>query len=233
VCVCVCVCRAAATDQSKPVWLGPRRMAAERRASRARPGRPPPPRPPNRGGRIPPSTPHLPRACRSHPRLGALHHGVYSMDALPLCDRHRRPLHLIVNTDESWRPGEHWLSIFCTKDGTVEVADSLALGPPFDARLLIFAKQFGGKIVYNTRALQDLTSVACGLFALSHAHFRAMGLSFETWLARFDSHDLAANTRRVQCDFIDIYANRNRLAPTLPRQTWRMWVARCRSSGGW
>jgi len=177
---------------------------------------------------IPLSTLDLVQACRSHPRLGRIHFGTFSMDNLPQCKTFKKPLHLIVNTDGSGQPGQHWLGVYCSHHGDVEVMDSLASGPPYDPRLARFIRQFGGKITHNTHALQDTSSVACGLFCLSHAHYRAMGLSFGTWLARFDALDLHGNTRLVQCDFVTLFANRSALSPTLPRQTWLMWVALCR-----
>lgn len=182
-----------------------------------------------RGVRIPLSTVELLQACRSHERVNRVHFGVFSIDLLPTCSAYKKPFHLIVNCSPSTQPGSHWLSLYCSKDGTVEILDSLARGPPFDARLVHFAKKFGSVIRTNSHVLQDDASVACGLFALSHAHFRTAGMAFEAWLARFEKHDLKRNSRIVECDFIRHYAMRNAQAPTLPKQTFGKWVALCRA----
>lgn len=172
------------------------------------------------------STVDVEAICRAHPVLARVHYGTFPMDMLPADKDFKRPVHFCVNTDPSTLPGQHWISIYSEGKRHAEVMNSLG-GPPLkDPRLTAFLARLahGNKAVTNTQTLQDGQSVACGLYVLSHAFFRAAGMPFRTWLARFAPQNLTANTRRVQCDFIKRYGHRGWLTPAVPRATWVRWM---------
>lgn len=97
-----------------------------------------------------------------------LYRGVYSMDKLP----HRASGAYVINTDDSDEDGSHWIAVF-VKNNTVEYMDSYGL-PPLDSRCELF---LGKDYYFNTCALQQLYSNACGFYCIYFLLQRARGYS--------------------------------------------------------
>ena len=55
--------------------------------------------------------------------------GVFARDELPDVSREIRPWCLILNTDPKDKPGTHWLALFASRNGPLEVFDSFGLPP--------------------------------------------------------------------------------------------------------
>ena len=73
--------------------------------------------------------------------------GVYPLDKLP--DIIKLPINIIINTDPSYMPGEHWVSLSINKDCYGEYFDSLGL-PPLKKKFSIIWKKIvkkGGYII--------------------------------------------------------------------------------------
>lgn len=93
--------------------------------------------------------------------------GVYAADALPNKLPKRRPLLLVVNTDTSDQPGQHWVSMFIDKQDKGEYFDPVGMQP-----LPIFDKfltKFCSTYVYNNSQLQSSISYVCGHYAIVYA----------------------------------------------------------------
>lgn len=89
--------------------------------------------------------------------------GVFCRDQLPL-QINRRPVALIVNTDDCKDPGEHWLAIHLDSDGTGFYFDSFGL-PPLDEHIFSFlVRHAPNRIDINKSVLQCTSSMSCGLF---------------------------------------------------------------------
>ena len=104
-------------------------------------------------------------------RLGFL--GTFARDQVP--NPSSIPCCVIMNTDPSWLPGEHWIVLLVKGDGTGEFFDSFGLPPS----VYDLAKWFPSRRVsYNHRLLQKSDS-ACGYFCLYYLFHRASGLPLE------------------------------------------------------
>lgn len=55
--------------------------------------------------------------------------GVFARDELPDLKQERRPFALVLNTDPRSKPGQHWLAIFASLNGPIELFDSFGLSP--------------------------------------------------------------------------------------------------------
>ena len=92
--------------------------------------------------------------------------GVYAMDTLPT----RQMGAYVINLDNHDEPGSHWVAVY--DDGNqVEYMDSYGL-PPSDPRCLLF---LGQKFKYNSYALQQPLSNACGFYCIYFLIRRSRG----------------------------------------------------------
>ena len=85
--------------------------------------------------------------------------GVFSRDTLP--QKVHWPSALIINTDKSNQPGEHWLAIYYDENGTSEFFDSYG----FDTEFYNFTNYLNltsNNYIYNKKTLQGLFSNYCG-----------------------------------------------------------------------
>lgn len=115
--------------------------------------------------------------------------GVYPKDLLP-----RRidnlPALMVVNTDKSGRPGEHWLAISIDKDGRGELFDSLATPP--DAMLSNYMNRHTIAWTHSTRQLQSFASRYCGHYVVFYVAFRSLNYNLNRITMIF-SHDTGLN----------------------------------------
>ena len=92
--------------------------------------------------------------------------GVYPIDMLPQsCEGM-----YVINTDEHYRPGEHWIAVYNN-----EYFDSFGF-PPLDVRIRHF---MGSTIIHNNIPLQQMLSNACGFYCVYYLLERARGRSME------------------------------------------------------
>ena len=111
----------------------------------------------------------------------------------------RKPSVYIVNTDNSGRPGQHWVLFYFPRRGPAEFFDSLAHTPEsyrtrFRNVLIVNAPRYA----YNNRQLQDVQSDSCGAFCLYYAIRRWKGASMKKILGSFHHQTLRTNDRLVR-----------------------------------
>ena len=70
-------------------------------------------------------------------------HGVFSSDRLPELPVKQRPATLVVNTDPSCRPGEHWIAIYLLKRGHVKYLESYGKAPNVYSIRIFLARNSG------------------------------------------------------------------------------------------
>src|ERR1700742_1337630 len=105
-------------------------------------------------------------------------------DVIP-CDELRNvklvkfPLCLVVNTDPSTKPGDHWVALYIeNKTSCVEFFDSYGFGIKYYAKeFKEFAIRCKRRLRENTRQLQNCGSVVCGNYALYFLYKRLKGCS--------------------------------------------------------
>lgn len=125
---------------------------------------------------------------------------VVPIDKLPNVKQMKKQL-LIANTDESWKNGSHWFSVFCNKKKTnVEIFDSSGLFVSQNNRYLLdfLNKNFPGKLVkFNLNAIQNPFSNLCGIYCLVYALYKSRGKSLTQFLKLFHHDNLKANDKKV------------------------------------
>ena len=111
------------------------------------------------------NTLQLNSALEKDPALSKITTGVFAANRLPLMFK-KHPQFLILNTDVSTGPGEHWVALYIPQDGRpVEFWDSLARPPGyyhkrFEQCCIINGPSY---MMTNTR-VQDFTSDVCGQY---------------------------------------------------------------------
>lgn len=110
------------------------------------------------------------------------------------------PALLILNTDNSTGPGEHWCAVFITNSKHCEYFDPL--GAPPNNPLLGYSfiphlSKFSKTIEHNIVPVQHITAATCGPHCLFYCHYKARGLSLESIIRRFYTADTNINDTKV------------------------------------
>lgn len=130
------------------------------------------------------------------PILKSYFQGVLASDQLPMSPSKRTSAY-IVNTDPHDKPGRHWIA-FWTDQGICEIMDSYGLPLQYyQARPLERWTKKWKYIVSNGRALQSLTSKACGHYCLFYLKAKSKGYSMQDFLTYFSKKDYVANDHQV------------------------------------
>lgn len=120
--------------------------------------------------------------------------GVYAMDNLPDRIPHL-PIFVIINTQTSNLPGEHWKAIYISKEKIGEVFDSFAL--PVSIRLLQWMNIFSRKWIRSSLTVQSPLSALCGTYTLYYVltrlHFRNLNSLLQVF-----SRDLRKNDNLME-----------------------------------
>lgn len=119
--------------------------------------------------------------------------GVYPLDMLP--NIIQLPMNIIINTDPSFMPGEHWVSLSINKDGYGEYFDSFGL-PPLKKEIFDYLEANCDKgWVYNKVALQSLTSNTCGHYCVLNTIFHCQNRSTDDFISKFNNHTVKNDER--------------------------------------
>ena len=101
--------------------------------------------------------------------------GVYACDQIP-SEEYPIPYAMIVNTDPSYKSGEHWVSVFVPSFDVVEYFDPYG-GRPMNEEIYRFIKMFRVKKYYNIRLQSyDIQSDTCGFFCILYVSCRCVGV---------------------------------------------------------
>ena len=120
--------------------------------------------------------------------------GVLPIDELKKF-KFRKPCSLIINTDESNKPGEHWIALFINKNGNLEYFDSYGI-KPFKKEIYQFIKKHRMKLIYNKKKIQNSASINCGKFCLLFLLLRTRGFTMKKIIKLFinnKNNDLLIN----------------------------------------
>ena len=99
--------------------------------------------------------------------------GVHASDAIPKVSP-PYPYALVVNTDKTGQPGEHWQAIWISSSGSAEFFDSFGNAPKGNIKL--FMQQFI-KLEINKIKLQENFEISCGPYVIYFLINRFRGLS--------------------------------------------------------
>lgn len=97
------------------------------------------------------------------------------------------PVSYVFNTDaRKYGPGEHWVALYCGKNGVCEYFDSYGTAPL--EGIYDFAKSFSsGPVYYNTKWVQSPLSHVCGGYAIFFLLMRARGISMQNVVKLFQN----------------------------------------------
>ena len=120
--------------------------------------------------------------------------GVFPSDQLPY--NAPLPLNIIVNTDPSTKPGQHWVCVSINSRGLGYYFDSFGL-PPLVKDIFDFinARSTEGWS-YNKRIIQDVTSITCGNYCVLYIIFKCNDLTIEDFLSEF-GHKAIDNDKKM------------------------------------
>ena len=117
-------------------------------------------------------------ALKFNPVTSRFFSGVFALDEIE--NIHTRPCLIIVNTDPSWKRGEHWIVIFFSSQKEVEIFDSLGSKfSTFPPEIKNFIGRFAESVKYTTKRVQPPNSSLCGLYCLYYAYYRCSKNSME------------------------------------------------------
>ena len=105
------------------------------------------------------------------------------------------PCSLIVNTDPTTKPGDHWLGLVLTKNKCF-FFDSFGLGI-MDLNIKIFLKQYYKKVSINNHCIQHLNSDKCGLYCIAFIKHVNSTMTYEKFISKFNLYNLLGNDNVV------------------------------------
>jgi len=116
--------------------------------------------------------------------------GTYAKDQLPIKTFIKRPLGFIINTDPSYKSGEHWVALFITDMNKAEYFDSFGQDPICCEILELLKFNNISEIIYNHKRIQSIFSISCGAFCILYLKMRCNKYSFHEFLKLFSSNTL-------------------------------------------
>ena len=108
--------------------------------------------------------------------------GVYAYDTGR--DMVNEPSLIIVNTDPSNKPGQHWLLLFF-HGGKCQFFDSLGHEIEHYPKLLKFVHIFTDRILYSGKRIQPNNTSVCGQYCLFYAYYCCKGFPMMNILDKF------------------------------------------------
>ena len=122
--------------------------------------------------------------------------GCYPIDRIPVFSSF--PTYIVINTAPSGSSGEHWLALIIRKYDFLYF-DSYGIGV-VNYQLLKYFKQYGRKkpIVYSRVCIQDITSLACGLFVIAFCKHVKSKKSYHLFIDQFNHENVILNDLIVQ-----------------------------------
>lgn len=111
--------------------------------------------------------------------------GVLPRDKLP--NKIKWPSALILNTDKSDQPGEHWLALYYDENGVCEFFDSFGFHPDF-YNITSYLKSTSNSFIYNNKTLQGIFSEYCGNYCVLFLLIRCRNFSLKYFLEFFDKN---------------------------------------------
>ena len=126
-------------------------------------------------------------ALSSHDVTAKYFDGVFALDEVAAI--RRRPRLIVMNTDPSWKNGQHWMVIFFpARRHVVEVFDSLGSEERnYPAEIMRFLWRFASVVKLSRKRVQPADTGLCGLYCLYFAACRCSKNSMDHILENMPS----------------------------------------------
>lgn len=131
--------------------------------------------------------------------------GVYPSDKIP--KKWTIPSALVFNTDDSKRPGSHWISVYVDQNQRGWYFDSYGI-PPFIPSHINRMRKNCKTLRWNTTQLQSEASKVCGHYCIMFLYYMSIGLGLKQFLEIFSS-DCEKNDKIVE-EFVSSFAEKNK-----------------------
>jgi hypothetical protein len=110
---------------------------------------------------------------KTHSKTKHCFQGIYPINLLP--SKHTvwktgDKKYIIINTDPSYGPGEHWFALCLSKNGVHEYFDSYGQEPSKKIQ-----KYLGNNYLYLTYPLQDFLTTTCGQWCMYYILHKCFG----------------------------------------------------------
>lgn len=116
--------------------------------------------------------------------------GTYPADRIPVMRKF--PCSVIINTDRSNRPGEHWVAVHIKEDGHAYYFDSFGF-PVLNKEIQEFiTKNSKHGYTYSSMTLQHPSADTCGAYCIEFVRQMATGSTFADFINQF-SKNLTSN----------------------------------------
>lgn len=121
--------------------------------------------------------------------------GVFPRDKIPSITSY--PSSIIVNTDDSSKPGTHWVAMRFT-ERECEYFDSFGMPPLHSEMIRAVAKR---RLVWNGRCIQHPRSRSCGEFCIAFVKMRSQRVCFASFIKIFhrNTKDNDIIAKRICC----------------------------------
>ena len=116
--------------------------------------------------------------------------GVFARDKLPEVKNY--PTSFILNTQPTYKPGEHWLAVYFNKDRLCEFFDSFVF-PPSIYGLDKYLKSKSSDFVSNTQQIQDNDSASCGYYTIFFILLKNRNFSLDEIISFFSKNNFKLN----------------------------------------
>ena len=101
------------------------------------------------------------------------------------------PKSMIINTDKTNQPGDHWVALVLTKDKCYYF-DSMGM-PILEENIMNYIEPHYNDIKYSNSRIQDLKSNKCGAFCVCFVLFVTNDKTFKNFLKLFSEKNLSSN----------------------------------------
>ncbi len=122
--------------------------------------------------------------------------GVFPADKL----KHGRPGCMIINEDDSGKPGSHWVAVFILTENKCEYFDTYGRGRA-TPRIEKFLAKFD--VLQGSRQVQSTFSTACGQHCIYYLYNRCRGIPFTAILDSYS--DNQQQNDEMVTDFVNTH----------------------------
>ena len=121
--------------------------------------------------------------------------GVFPRDRLP--DLYSFPCSVVINTEPSYKKGEHWIALYFNERRFCEFFDSYGL-PPSAYGLDKYIQRFASDWNYNKYQLQGWFSSACRYYCIYFILLKSRHFSLDDVISLFSKSDFSLNDFKVE-----------------------------------
>ena len=119
--------------------------------------------------------------------------GVFPISDLPI-NLLQKPCSLVINLDERWKIGSHWVSLFIPKRGPAFYFDSFGRPPP-DKILTLIERNTRDGWTYNNNKIQGDLSTLCGHYCIAFVESLP---NYKEFLRKFENCSVFNDERLIK-----------------------------------